>query len=156
FEHLPDIDDQLELASASISLSPDVAADIRRGERAQQSGKLADAERHFDAAVRRPGTPQTEAKRKLAEVYWLEGRLDEVRSLAEEIWRESVRSGSRREAQDILQFHLALDLNPLPIDRMRAALDRAIEQAPQDDRVWLGRGYLALCEGRLIEAQSWL
>jgi tetratricopeptide (TPR) repeat protein len=156
FESLPDIDDQLELASASVALSPDVAADIRRGERAQQSGKLADAERHFLAVVRRPGTHQAEAKKKLAEVYWLEGRLDEVRSLAEEIWRESDRSGSRRDAQDILRFHLALDLNPLPIDRMRAALDRAIEQAPQDDRIWLGRGYLALREGRLTEAQSWL
>ncbi len=38
---------------------------------------------------------------------------------------------------------------------MRTALDRAIERAPQDDRVWLGRGYLALREGRLDEAQSW-
>ena len=56
----------------------------------------------------------------------------------------------------MLEFHLALGLNPLPIDRMQAALDRAIEKAPQDDRVWLGRGYLALRDGRLAEAQSWL
>ena len=56
----------------------------------------------------------------------------------------------------MLQFHLALGLNPLPIDRIQTALDRAIDQAPQDDRVWLGRAYLALRDGRLAEAQSWL
>ena len=56
----------------------------------------------------------------------------------------------------MVQFHLALGLNPLPIDRIRTALDRAIDQAPQDDRVWLGRAYLALRDGRYAEAQSWL
>ena len=70
--------------------------------------------------------------------------------------RAADRAGAHREAQAMLEFHLALGLNPLPIDRIQAALDRAIEKAPQDDRVWLGRGYLALRDGRLAEAQSWL
>jgi tetratricopeptide (TPR) repeat protein len=154
FDHLPGIDDQLEVAS--VEVNPAVDADIRLGHRAQQAGKLADAERHLLAALQKPGINSVEAKQKLAEVYWLEGRFDEVRALAEEIWREAERAGSHREAQAMLRFHLALGLNPLPIDRMQAALDRAIEQAPQDDRVWLGRGYLALRDGRLAEAQSWL
>jgi tetratricopeptide (TPR) repeat protein len=156
FEGLPGVDDQIELAAASVEMNPNVAADIRRGERAQHEGRLADAERQFLAAMRGTGAGAVEARKKLAEVYWLEGRLDEVRELAEEIWCQAERAGARREAQAMLQFHLALGLNPLPVDRMQAALDRAVERAPQDDRVWLGRGYLALRQGRLTEAQSWL
>ena len=156
FEGLPSVDDQLERVSTSVAVNPDVAADIRRGERAQQEGRLADAERHFLAGMQRPGAGAVEARKKLAEVYWLEGRFDEVRELAEAIWREAERAGEHHEARAMLQFHRAMGLNPLPIDRMQAALDRAVERAPQDDRVWLGRGYLALRQGRLTEAQSWL
>jgi tetratricopeptide (TPR) repeat protein len=152
---LPGVDDQVERATISGGVDPDVAADIRRGEQAQQAGRLADAERWFLTAARKPAGGPGAAVKKLAEVYWLEGRLDEVRALAEELWREADRQGSHREAQAMLQFHLALGLNPLPVDRIRSALDRAIERAPQDDRVWLGRGYLALRDGRLDEAQSW-
>ncbi len=154
-DHLPGVDDQLDLATA-VDVSPTVDSDIRQGERAQRAGKLAEAERFFLAAVRKPGASPAEGRQKLAEVYWLEGRFDEVRTLAQVIWREADRVGAHREAQVMLQFHLALGLNPLPIDRMQAALDRAIEKAPQDDRVWLGRAYLALRDGRLAEAQSWL
>ena len=158
FEGLPRVDDQVELASksASAAMSPDVAAEVRRGEQAQQEGRLADAERLFLGMMRRAGADAVAIRKKLAEVYWLEGRFDEVGALAEEIWWEAERAGIHHEARAMLRFHLALGLNPMPIDRIQAALDRAVERSPQDDRVWMGRGYLALRQGRLTEAQSWI
>ncbi len=56
FDNLPGIDDQLEVASTSVGVDPGLAADIRRGERAQEDGRLADAERQFLAAARKPGS----------------------------------------------------------------------------------------------------
>src|SRR5262249_10280461 len=91
-----------------------------------------------------------------AEVLWLEGRLDEVRALAEVIWRAACRAGETGDAEAILQFHLALDLNPMPVDRIRDALAQAAARSPEDDRVWLGRANLAIRAGRLGEAESWL
>jgi enediyne biosynthesis protein E4 len=155
FNGLPAIDDQVEPAAMLVATNPGAAAYIRGGDRAQQEGKLADAERHYLWAVQESGTTAGEASKKLAEVYWLEGRFDEVKVIAEALWREADRLGARHDAQAMLQFHLALGLNPLPIDRMQSALDRAVERDPQDDRVWLGRGNLALRQGKLTEAQSW-
>ena len=117
-------------------MSPAAAADVRGGERARQEGRLADTERLFLGAMRRPGAGAVKIRPKLAEVYWLEGRFDEVNALAEEIWREVEGAGMHHEARAMLRFHLALGLNPIAIDRMQAALDRALERDPQDDRVY--------------------
>ncbi len=153
-DRLPTVDTLVAPAAAEIEAG--LPAEVRRAVQAQQEGRLADAERHLLAAIKDPAANPAEARRRLAEVYWLEGRFDEVRALAEDLWRRYEREGAHRDAQELLQFHMTLALNPLPVDRIRSALDRAIAQAPQDDRVWLARAYLALRDGRLVEARSWL
>ncbi|HZW35243.1 MAG TPA: FG-GAP-like repeat-containing protein [Isosphaeraceae bacterium] len=136
--------------------NPALAQAIRLGDLAQRAGRLAEAERHFLAAVEAPGPQSLEPRRRLAGVFWLEGRFDEVRTLAEEIWGAAIRAGETGEAEAMLQFHLALGLNPLPVVRIREALEQAVAQSPEDDRVWLGRANLAIRDGRLTEAESWL
>jgi tetratricopeptide (TPR) repeat protein len=126
------------------------------GDLAQRDGRLAEAEQQFLAAVEAAGSRSIEARKRLAEVLWLEGRLDEVRALAQDIGRAARDAGETGEAEAILRFHLALNLNPSPVDRVRDALEQAAARSPEDDRVWLGRANLAIRGGRLAEAGSWL
>ena len=49
-----------------------------------------------------------------------------------------------------------LDAEPVPIEMVRGVLDEAAGQAPDDDRVWLGRANLATWSGRFDEADRWL
>ena len=49
-----------------------------------------------------------------------------------------------------------LDAEPVPIEMVRGVLDEAAGQAPDDDRVWLGRANLATWSGRFEEADRWL
>ena len=57
---------------------------------------------------------------------------------------------------ETLQRLYRLDVDPFPIDGVRIALERASKQAPDDDRVWLGRAHLAICQGEFAEAEGWL
>ena len=56
----------------------------------------------------------------------------------------------------LLRLHWQLDSQPSPILAMREALDRMARQAPEDDRVWLGRADLATGTGRYDEADELL
>ncbi len=148
-DRLPGVDDQLERATAVDVIRPS-AADIRRGERAQQAGQARRRRAVFPRggpeAGREAGRGPEEARRGLL----ARGPVRRgPRAGRGDLARAPIAPARVDEARAMLEFHLAMGLNPLPIDRMQAALDRAIEQAPQDDRVWLGRGYLALRQGRL-------
>src|SRR5262249_6632692 len=47
-------------------------------------------------------------------------------------------------------------INPVPIEKIRPALEKAAENAPDDDRIWLGRANLAIRTGEFAKAQHWL
>ena len=44
-------------------------------------------------------------------------------------------------------------INPVPIERIWPALEKAAENAPDDDRIWLGRANLAIRTGQFADAQ---
>jgi hypothetical protein len=135
-------------------LPREVADAFRAAESARAEGRLAEAERSFVAVLAAGGPGAVEARRGLAEVLWIEGRFDEVRELVETSWRAASGSSSPApdEAEALLGFALALAHNPLPIERLRAEVERAAALAPQDDRVWLAQAQLALRTGRFSQA----
>ena len=47
-------------------------------------------------------------------------------------------------------------INPVPIERIWPALEKAAENAPDDDRIWLGRANLAIRTGQFADAKRWL
>ncbi len=159
---LPTIDDQIQQATTANPSDPAETADLARATRAQDAGNFAEAERILLATIRRPIGATLEPRKRIVELYWLEGRLDDVCQMAEETWSVAIRIGDRDEARSMLLLRIAAGLcrttpglNPIPVAEIASTLDRAIAQAPRDDRVWLGRGYLAMRSGRLAEAESW-
>ncbi|MBX6314889.1 MAG: VCBS repeat-containing protein, partial [Isosphaeraceae bacterium] len=152
-------DDALAAWSRVPAASPFAAlAALRRGSKERERGRLADAEASFATALRAGGPQVHEARQRLAEVLWAQGRFDEVRALVEANWVEASQPGwpDPNEADALLAFCLALDLNPLPTERIRSTLDHDAALAPQDDRVWLGRANLAIRSGDFAEAERWL
>jgi thioredoxin-like negative regulator of GroEL len=133
-------------------------AALRRARLGIGRGRFADAEAVVAPFSQGKGTEAFEARRILAELFWLEGRLDELRPLIEANWAYLWRTGrsASREAIEILRTHVTLDLFPLPIGQIKAALGHASEQAPDDDRVCLARANLATRTGRFAEAEPWL
>src|SRR5262249_4542073 len=51
------------------------------------------------------------------------------------------------ELPGLLRLHWQLETQPFPLQAMRERLDRLSREAPEDDRVWLGRADLALRTG---------
>ena len=47
-------------------------------------------------------------------------------------------------------------INPVPIEKIWPALDKAAEKSPDDDRIWLGRANLAIRTGEFVKAGNWL
>ena len=81
----------------------------------------------------------------LANILSLQGRVDEVRPLIQEL-------GMDRDPAVVLIRLWKLDNDPYPIEGLRTQLDEAARKAPDDDRVWLGRANLAIRTGRYAEA----
>jgi tetratricopeptide (TPR) repeat protein len=112
-------------------------------------GRLAPAEDLLVAARHQPGPHATDANRLLANILSLQGRVDEVRPLIPEL-------GMDRDPSVVLIRLWKLDSDPYPIEGVRAQLEEAAQQAPDDDRVWLGRANLAIRTGRYADAREWL
>jgi tetratricopeptide (TPR) repeat protein len=93
--------------------------------------------------------------------------LNPVRATLERLARMQARSGDvthwlraqLREAEQpialLRQLWLA-DRSAPRTAELRATLERALAQSPNDDRVWLGLGRVATLEGRFEEAAGWL
>ncbi|WP_422923579.1 FG-GAP-like repeat-containing protein [Singulisphaera sp. PoT] len=63
------------------------------------------------------------------------------------------------EAPELVSFLRRLhrlDVEPFASEGIRLYLDKAARQAPEDDRVWLGRAHLETRLGRLDEASRWI
>ena len=91
-----------------------------------------------------------ESGQSLARLWRHEGRFDEVRRLLRDEWARA--ADPSRTLRDLWM----LDAEPVPIEMVRGVLDKAAGQAPDDDRVWLGRANLATWSGRFEEADRWL
>src|SRR5262249_22439138 len=86
----------------------------------------------------------------LSHIYQIEVRFDDVRPLL-----HAHLAAADDPIGDLRQLS-NYDLERLPYDGLKAALEQAGQLAPEDDRVWLGKARLALEDGRWDEAESWL
>jgi tetratricopeptide (TPR) repeat protein len=112
---------------------------------------LADAEPLLLVAVKGTGPLAVEARDTLVNIYKIEGRFAEARTIALEA------SGQYPDEAALLRELETLGSNnPISFERAHAALDRAGWTAPDDDRVWLGLANLATRSGHFDEAARWL
>ena len=79
------------------------------------------------------------------------GRSDEISRRIEKRWSYSGSSQLK-----FLRTHWLLDSQPFPIGEVGKALERMANEAPEDDRVWLGLAHLATRSGRYDYADGWL
>ena len=115
-------------------------------------GRLARAEDILARALgpTSAGTERREARDALVRLLRSEGRFVEARRVFLEGFTEWP------DAVAFLRSLYRLDADPYPVEGVRAYLDRATRQTPDDDRVWLGRAHLLARLGRLDEAGKWL
>jgi enediyne biosynthesis protein E4 len=117
-------------------------------------GRFGNAETILERARLRPRKQAVTVGRVLARLLWEEGRTYERLAVIESAWRNATKPGSPNpaEALELLQDHVAVDFESLAVDAFHILLDRALRQAKDDDRVWLGRANLAIQSGDFAEA----
>lgn len=125
-------------------------AALDRGGLALEHGRYAIAEASLEKAFQGGGRLAERARVPLRQVKWLTGQMNAVRGI---VRQEVERSVNPSEALRLLWGLEGVDY---PITGVRAELDKALEQAPDDDRVWLGLADLATRTGRFDEADTWL
>jgi tetratricopeptide (TPR) repeat protein len=113
-------------------------------------GQLSGAERLYEEALERRGAHRSEACWELVRLLRLEGRFDEAGRLFRRNFAEFP------HPEKALRDLVRLEFEAYPAEGVRAFLDESSRQAPDEDRVWLGRAYLATRSGRFDEADNWL
>jgi enediyne biosynthesis protein E4 len=109
-------------------------------------GRFADAEAVFTAALPSMGLRAPQFRYSLNELFYWEGRLDEMRRILQEGWSTSSdRAGNLRDLW-------LIDSAVVMADRIQAAVEQASRKAPADDRVWLARANIDLLSGRFLGA----
>src|SRR5262249_21283507 len=125
-------------------------AQYYRARIAVQQGQFTEAERLLVGSLSSRGLHADDARWELVKLLRVEGRFDE----AGRIFVRAISPGS--DLPGMLRMLYTLDVNPVPVESLRQSLELASRQAPDDDRVWLARGHLALIQGDLDEADRWL
>ena len=98
----------------------------------------------------RASTPSKRARRWSC-LLKLEGRFDELRTVVQDGW------DSYPDRFGLLRQLANLDsIVPVPIEKIWPALEKAAENSPDDDRIWLGRANLAIRTGEFAKARRWL
>jgi enediyne biosynthesis protein E4 len=113
-------------------------------------GKLHAAERRLDQALTRGGPDLDRIRDLLSHIYQIEVRFDDVKVLL----RRSL--GDAKDLIGVLKELNNFELERLPYDGLQRTLEKAGRLAPEDDRVWLGKGRLAMEAGHWEEAREWL
>ena len=111
-------------------------------------GRLHDAERRLEQVLARGGPGLDGVRGLLSHIYQMEVRFDDVKPLLRARLAEA--EDPTRTLRELDNF----DLERLPYDGLRAALEKAGQLAPDDDRVWLGKARLAIEAGRWEEAAA--
>jgi tetratricopeptide (TPR) repeat protein len=116
-------------------------------------GRFADAEPLLESLLRgRAGLDplRDEVRRTLSELYFWEGRRDDVCRLIEDGWRNTT------DPVGDLRDHWRAESSPTLVEKVRAEVERASGSSPDDDRVWLARASLAFQTGGYDETGAWL
>jgi tetratricopeptide (TPR) repeat protein len=111
-------------------------------------GRLRAAERRLEWSLARGGPDLGPVRGLLRHIYEIEVRFDDAKDL--------VRAGLAGAADPIrvLRELSNYEVERVPADGLRAALEKAGGLAPEEDRVWLGLGRLAILAGRWDEAEA--
>jgi tetratricopeptide (TPR) repeat protein len=125
-------------------------SDARRSRIAMDRGRFAECEDLLVRAATRAGPHVAEARWGLVLLLRMEGRFDEA--------RRCLRAGFDQMSSPVttLQRLYKLDVDSFPIEGIRWAVERAGNQAPDDDRVWLARAHLSIRTGDIADAERWL
>jgi enediyne biosynthesis protein E4 len=127
-------------------------AELFRAEAAMDRGRWREAEQHALEACHPGHDIPKGAFRWLGQLYRKQARFEETRILLESSTGEGSDADDLRTLRDLW----VLDRGTVPLDPIREELDAAGRLAPDDDRVWLGKGRLATLAGAYDEAESWL
>ncbi len=150
-ERLGHADEALSAWARVLPGSPHAAlAAMKRARLALEHGQFAEAEAALNVALEEPGTHRPDAYWELARLLRFEGRLDDVRELLR------ARLAERFDLPGTLRELWELETRPVPVGGVLGTLEDAGRQAPSDDRVWLGRAYLAIRIGDTDDAARWL
>jgi len=123
---------------------------LDRARLALDHGRLAIAEASIELVVVDLGEVGERAARLADQLDLFTGRRRAISRRIERRWALA------SDQAGLLRLHWQLDSQPYPILAMRETLDRMARQAPEDDRVWLGRADLATGSGRYDEANALL
>ncbi len=129
-----------------------VDATLHRARLALEQGRFAVVEEALEPARFPRGSPAFRIREKqLQHVYFFSGRSDDLRRRKHEEW-----AGARNKAE-VLRTHWQIDEpKAAPLRAILSRLKDAERLAPEDDRVWLGRAYLAIRTSEFAEADAWL
>ena len=123
---------------------------LATGSLALETGRYSLAESCLERGSRAGKDIGIESRRLLARLHWITGRHDEyLMYLRSQVERE-------RNPAETLRTIWSVETVAYPIDAMRLALGKALETAPDDDRVWLALADLAIRSGHFDEANLWL
>lgn len=122
------------------------------------SGQLSATEKFVDEACQDSRNERTGVRALLIPLFRQVGRIDDAKRLVEDRWQylSSIGQGANELALRMVQMHIELTDNPPSLESVRAYIEHAARQAPDDDRVWLSRANLAIRLGDHAEAQRWL
>jgi hypothetical protein len=113
-------------------------------------GELHPAERRLERALPGGGPELDRIRDLLSHIYQIELRFDDARALLR------TRLADAKDPIPILKELTNFELDRLPHQGLQAALEKAGQRAPDDDRVWLGKARLAIEAGRWNDAREWL
>ncbi len=129
-------------------------------------GHYAEAERLVNEAIDKveseDGLLAAKLRERLVVLFRLMGRRTELKPLIQTTWNEVATGGSSTdlagisEPRNLLRQHTVADLEPPGVEQLRSQLNRAYQQAPKDEGVWLGLANLAILEGDFGAAHQWL
>ena len=147
------VDDALETwARITASSARHGDAVLRRTRLAIERGRFAVAEDALEQAVFPLRSPHGELRESYRQqLYLFTGRYDDLHRSIKEEWE-----GSRHGAEVLRKHWLVDHAGSSANDPAEKRLEEAGRAAPEDDRVWLGRAYLAIHKGRFAEADTWL
>jgi tetratricopeptide (TPR) repeat protein len=127
-------------------------ASLRRARLALELGRFAEVEAAL-GPTEFSRTSQASAMRDslLQQVDLFTGQFDSLRCRIEGEW-----GGPGNPAEILRKRYLVDNPRSFPVDALRSRLEEAGRLAPEDDRVWLGKAYLAIRTARFAEAEDWL
>src|SRR5262249_46557896 len=123
-----------------------------------ERGRFAEAEQLIHQALDDPRIDGSSLALAMGPVYCLQGRLEENLSLFEARWVALDRAGqgASEPAIQLVRGNIEVRRSPIPVEMVRTTLDHALQLAPNDDRVWLGKANLAIRTAAYDEAARWL